>query len=96
MKTRLIAAVTIASFALAGGAFAASTSTTPKKTPDEKCTALTTQFDDAIKTHANHAKFAQAKTLGTTGAQMCQNKKEDGGIKDLEKALKMLGVKPTA
>ena len=95
MKTRLIAALTIVSFALAGGAFA--TTTTPaKKTPDEKCTALTTQFDDAVKTHANHAKIAQAKTLGATGVQMCQNKKDDGGIKDLQKALKMLGVKPTA
>lgn len=97
MKTRLIAAATLASFAFAGAALAASTTaTTPAKTPVEKCTALTTQFDDAVKTHANHAKFAQAKTLGTKGVQMCQNKKEDGGIKDLEKALKMLGVKPTA
>jgi hypothetical protein len=98
MKTQLIAAATIASFAFAGAAFAASTSTTtaPAKTPDQKCTALTIQFNDAVKTHATHAKFTQAKTLGTTGEQMCQNKKEDGGIKDLQRALKMLGVKPTA
>ena len=97
MKTRLIAAATIASFAFAGAAFAASTTaTTPAKTPVEKCTALTTQFNDAVKTHASHAKLAQAKSLGATGEQMCQTKKADGGIKDLERALKTLGVKPAA
>ena len=97
MKTHLIVAATLASFAIAGAAFAGSTtsSTTPAKS-DLKCTALITQFDDAMKTHASHAKFAEAKTLGASGQQMCQNKKEDGGIKDLEKALKLLGVKPTA
>lgn len=97
MQIRLIALATVASFALAGAAFAGSTATTGTATkPDQKCTALITQFDQAVKTHANHAKLAEAKTLGASGQQMCQNKKEDGGIKDLEKALKMLGVKPTA
>lgn len=98
MKTRLIAAATFASLALAGVALADSTTPTGSNAmkPDQKCTALITQFDDALKTHANHAKLAQAKTLGGKGQQMCQNKKEDGGIKDLEKALKLLGVKPTA
>jgi hypothetical protein len=62
----------------------------------DRCSALQTQFDQAIKTHGSATKAAAAKQLRTKGASLCSAQKQASGIKDLQRALKDLGVKPSA
>jgi O-acetylhomoserine/O-acetylserine sulfhydrylase-like pyridoxal-dependent enzyme len=95
-----LAAILLSTAALADST---TTTTTPKQKPTEqsqkladRCTALETQFDQAITTHGNAAKVAAAKTLRTKGATLCNSNKQASGIKNLQQALKDLGVKPSA
>jgi hypothetical protein len=62
----------------------------------DRCTALEAQFDQAITTHGNAAKAAAAKQLRTKGANLCNSNKQASGIRNLQQALKDLGVKPSA
>ena len=62
--------------------------------PDEQCNTWMKQFDTEIKTHATHAKAAEAKKLAATGTKECKEKKQAEGAKNLEAALKDIGVKP--
>jgi hypothetical protein len=91
----------LAAILLSGAAFADSAPITlPKQTNMQKladrCAALETQFDQAITTHGNAAKATSAKQLRTKGASLCGSNKEAMGIKNLQQALKDLGVKPNA
>jgi len=61
-----------------------------------RCAALETQFDQAIATHGTVAKAAAAKQLRTKGGTLCSANKQASGIKNLQQALKDLGVKPAA
>ena len=61
----------------------------------ERCTALETQFDDAIKIHGSASKAEAAKLLRTQGGALCGKGEHTAGISKLEQALKDLGVKPT-
>ena len=106
MVIRTSIATALATILLTGAALADSTSAStapvnkPKQTATQKmsdrCAALETQFDQAITTHGNAAKAAAAKQLRTKGASLCSANKQANGIKNLEQALKDLGVKPNA
>jgi hypothetical protein len=95
-----LAAILLSTAALADSTPATS-STKPKPTQStqkmaDRCSALETQFDQAIATHGNAAKAAAAKQLRTKGATLCNSNKQASGIKNLQQALKDLGVKPSA
>ena len=106
MLIRTTIATGLAAILLSAAAFADSTPTTstvkplkPAQTPQqlaERCTALETQFDQAITTHGTASKAAAAKQLRTKGETLCKSSHQAGGIKNLQQALKDLGVKPSA
>jgi len=107
MIIRTSIATGLAAILLSTAAIADSTSTTTtpatKQKPTEqsqkladRCSALEAQFDQAITTHGNAAKVAAAKTLRTKGGTLCNANKQASGIKNLQQALKDLGVKPSA
>ncbi|GAB2175351.1 hypothetical protein [Dongia sp. agr-C8] len=93
----------LAAILLSTAALADSTATTTKTKPTEqsqkladRCSALEAQFDQAITTHGTAAKAAAAKSLRTKGGSLCNANKQASGIKNLQQALKDLGVKPNA
>jgi hypothetical protein len=95
-----LAAILLSTAALADST---TTTTTPKPKPTEqsqkladRCSTLETQFDQAITTHGNATKAATAKSLRTKGGNLCNSNKQTSGIKNLQQALKDLGVKPNA
>jgi hypothetical protein len=95
-----LAAILLSTAALADSTPATST-VKPKPTQNtqkmaDRCSALETQFDQAITTHGNAAKAAAAKSLRTKGGMLCSSNKQASGIKNLQQALKDLGVKPSA
>ena len=70
------------------------TPTTQKLT--DRCSALETQFDQAIGSHGTAPKAAAAKQLRTKGETLCKANHQTSGIKNLQQALKDLGLKPNA
>ena len=82
-------------------AFAAST-TTPAPKPvktaatslTEQCTALGAQFDKAEATHKGNKNYKEALGMRSEGKSLCTAHKEPEGIKKIESALTMIGVKP--
>jgi len=105
MLTRTTIATGLAAILLSTAAFADSTPTQPVTTKPktestqklaDRCAALETQFDQAIATHGTAAKAAAAKQLRTKGGSLCNSNKQASGIKNLQQALKDLGVKPNA
>jgi hypothetical protein len=108
MNTRIIVPAILASVMLGAPAMAANTyddysvMTPPAghiqmaatKTPAERCTALESQFDMAIKSHGTAANATEAKSMRTEGGQLCAGGKQSDGIAKLEHALKDLGVTP--
>jgi hypothetical protein len=105
MLTRTSIVTGLAVLLLSTTAFADSTPSTstmkPKPTQNtqklaDRCSALETQFDQAITTHGNAAKAAAAKQLRTKGGTLCSANKQASGIRNLQQALKDLGVKPNA
>ncbi len=103
MRTSIVtglAAVLLSTAALADTTPATSTAK-PKPVQStqklaDRCAALETQFDQAIATHGTAAKAAAAKQLRTKGGTLCSTNKQSSGIKNLQQALKDLGVKPSA
>jgi hypothetical protein len=107
MLTRITIVTGLAAVLLSTAALADSTTTpssaTAKQKPTEttqkladRCSALETQFDQAITSHGNAAKAAAAKSLRTKGGTLCNSNNQARGIKNLQQALKDLGVKPSA
>lgn len=105
MIIRTSIATGLAAILLSTAALADSTPTTPstKTKPTEqsqkladRCAALEMQFDQAITTHGNATKAATAKSLRTKGGSLCSANKQASGIKNLQQALKDLGLKPDA
>jgi hypothetical protein len=95
----------LAAILLSTAAFADSATTAPAAKPKpmqnsqkmtERCSALEAQFDQAITTHGNAAKAAAAKQLRIKGGNLCNSNKQGSGIRNLQQALKDLGVKPSA
>jgi hypothetical protein len=76
---------------------AASSAPSPAKvtiTPAERCSRLSRQVDEAIKAKAADKQVAAASALQKKGVRLCAENKRAQGIRDLAKALKLLGVKP--
>ena len=94
------AAAVILSAPLAFAADAATLAPAPKplKTAaaslPEQCTALGAQFDKAEATHKTHTNYKEALGLRSQGKSLCGAHKESEGIKKIESALTMIGVKP--
>jgi hypothetical protein len=86
MKARLLMGALAATLLMSGAAYAAS--------PAEKCSQLTTQWNEVSPAHKTNAKFSAAEKDALAGIQACHAKKDTDGIRDLTKALDMLGVKP--
>ena len=63
-------------------------------TRSERCTNLSHQVDDALKTHATATQVTAAKALQRRGNHYCANKKQAQGSRMLANALKLLGVTP--
>ena len=94
-----LAAILLSTAALADSTTTTTTTTKPKPTEQsqklaDRCSALETQFDQAITTHGNATKAATAKSLRAKGGNLCSSNKQTSGIKNLQQALKDLGVKP--
>ena len=68
-------------------AFAAST-------PAQRCSALEQQFDKAAPGHKMVKNYTEATKLRADGGTACAQHKETDGVKKLEDALGILGVKP--
>jgi hypothetical protein len=84
-------------------AFAANTTTTapapkPTKTAaaslSAQCTALGAQFDKAEATHKSNKNYKEALGMRSEGKSLCTAHKESEGIKKIESALTLIGVKP--
>ena len=60
----------------------------------EQCTALGAQFDKAEATHKTHKNYKEAFGLRSEGKSLCTAHKEADGIKKIESALSLIGVKP--
>ena len=85
-------------------AFAANSTTTPAPAPkplkiaasrlSEQCTALGSQFDKAEATHKNNKNYKEALGLRSEGKSLCTAHKEADGVKKIESALTLIGVKP--
>ena len=102
MKTRMIVPLILGAAMLSGPVLAAGSTTGPTKTmkhttakmtPEQRCTALQSQFDTAIKTHASAPKADQAKSMRAEGGTLCADGKHAKGIAKLHQALKDIGVK---
>ena len=101
---KIILATTAAVILSAPLAFAANSTATlapapkPLKTAaaslPEQCTALGAQFDKAEATHKTHKNYKEALGLRSQGKSLCGAHKESEGIKKIESALTMIGVKP--
>jgi hypothetical protein len=99
MKKLIIA--TAAAFILGAPlALAANTTLTPKplKTAaaslSEQCTSLGAQFDKAEATHKSNKNYKEALAMRSEGKSLCTAHKEADGVKKIESALTMIGVKP--
>lgn len=60
----------------------------------EQCTSLGSQFDKAEATHKTDKNYKEALAMRSEGKSLCTAHKETDGIKKLESALTMIGVKP--
>jgi hypothetical protein len=88
-------------------ALAASTTTTTTTTPTtttkpatqhaslmQQCHSLGVQFDKAEPKHKADKNFNDALAMRKEGKSLCVSHKETDGIKKIEDALTMIGVKP--
>ena len=91
MKTRFVVTAAAALMLLGSTAYSAFAAT---QSPTEQCTALEKQWNQAITAHANAPKIKTAKAEHAKGVQLCTAGKASDGVKQLELALKNLGVKP--
>jgi len=75
----------------------AQTMTKPRlaaSTLTEQCTSLGSQFDKAEAKHKSDKNYKEALALRSEGKSLCTAHKEADGIKKIESALTMIGVKP--
>ena len=85
-------------------AFAANSNATLAPTPkplktatstlSEQCTALGAQFDKAEAAHKSNKNYKEALGLRSEGKSLCTAHKQADGIKKIESALSLIGVKP--
>ena len=63
-------------------------------TPMQQCHSLGVQFDKAEAKHKNDKNYKDALALRNEGKSLCISHKETDGIKKIEDALTMIGLKP--
>jgi len=63
-------------------------------TPMQQCHSLGVQFDKAETKHKTDKNFKDALALRNEGKSLCISHKETDGIKKIEDALTMIGLKP--
>jgi hypothetical protein len=63
-------------------------------TPMQQCHSLGVQFDKAEAKHKSDKNFKDALAMRNEGKSLCISHKETDGIKKIEDALSMIGVKP--
>ncbi|HSE74451.1 MAG TPA: hypothetical protein VLB05_08055 [Dongiaceae bacterium] len=68
--------------------------TKPVANLSEKCTSLGSQFDKVEMEHKSDKNYKQALSLRSEGKSLCSSHKQSMGIKKIESALTMIGVKP--
>jgi hypothetical protein len=59
-----------------------------------QCTSLGAQFDKAEAMHKNAKNYKEALGLRSEGKSLCTAHRQADGIKKIESALAMIGVKP--
>ncbi|MEZ5831150.1 MAG: hypothetical protein R3D05_08210 [Dongiaceae bacterium] len=64
------------------------------ESPSDQCNTLGTQFDKAEATHKTNKHWKDALALRNEGKTLCTSHKETDGVKKIESALKMIGLKP--
>jgi hypothetical protein len=67
---------------------------TAASTLTEQCSALGAQFDKAEATHKTHKNYKEALGMRSEGKSLCTAHKETEGVKKIESALTLIGVKP--
>jgi hypothetical protein len=100
----IILATTAAVILSAPLAFAANSTTTLAPTPKplktatstltEQCTALGSQFDKVEAAHKGNKNYKEALGRRSEGKSLCTAHKQADGIKKIQSALTMIGVKP--
>lgn len=65
-------------------------------TLSERCVALGQQFDKAEAQHMSNKNYKQALALRSQGKSLCTAQKSADGVKKIESALTMIGVKPAS
>jgi hypothetical protein len=68
--------------------------TKPVASLSEECTSLGSQFDKAEAQHKSDKNYKEALSLRHEGKSLCSSHKQSMGIKKIESALAMIGVKP--
>jgi ABC-type molybdate transport system substrate-binding protein len=68
--------------------------TTAAASLSEQCTTLGAQFDKEEASHKSHKNYKEAVSLRKEGKSLCTAHKEAEGVKKIESALTMIGVKP--
>jgi hypothetical protein len=104
MKKLIIASAAVllgAPLALAANTTTTTTPATTAKpathlaaTPMQQCHSLGVQFDKAETKHKSDKNFKDALAMRNEGKSLCVSHKETDGIKKIEDALSMIGVKP--
>ena len=61
----------------------------------DQCTSLGSQFDKVELKHKSDKNYKQAVALRAEGKTLCTSHKEADGVKKIESALTMIGVKPS-
>ena len=60
----------------------------------QQCTSLGQQFDKVELKHKSDKNYKEALALRSEGKSLCTSHKEADGVKKIESALTMIGVKP--
>lgn len=95
--TKTLTAVTAALMMLgAHSAFAANSPAKATTATAQTCQSMETQYDSAIKTHANAKRASDARAAYTEGKKLCDEGKYKEGSAKLHTALNDLGVKATS
>jgi|SwirhisoilCB1_FD_contig_31_13957086_length_537_multi_2_in_0_out_0_2 hypothetical protein len=92
LKTLIIASTAL----LLGAPFAQAGYDGPSNIVMQECGVLAKQFDHDQAAHKTDKNYKQALALGTEGKTLCSSSgtMQSAGVKDLQSAMKLIGVKP--
>jgi hypothetical protein len=101
MKFRTVLLALAATSALSSAAFATPNShdtnhPSSREQMSDSCAALETQYNTIVESKLNAPKADKAEGLHAQGVSACESNNTDIGTQKLERAVRMLGVKPAA